>query len=207
MLIGACTSKERLPASLYEMKSRYRAHHKHDFENNSGFNSSLNNASSMFDSLRFSNGENCEGEWNGSIKFKQMQSSTSDDRKSCLSVKGTQRTNSVKRSKTSSRKNASLIYMRKTYLQRRQVCKIFVFISGLFGISWAPIHVLNLLFEFKYDFNETKSYNNVYYYALLFGHINSIANPLCYTLLCKKFKKCFSRAQETKRYHFHYVFK
>jgi hypothetical protein len=25
--------------------------------------------------------------------------------------------------------------------------------------------------------------------------------------LCKKFKKCFSRAQETKRYHFHYVFK
>ena len=75
--------------------------------------------------------------------------------------------------------------------QRRKICKMFVLISALFGLSWAPMHVINLLIELNVFNDSLKQFNVSYYYALWFGHLNSIINPLCYALCCKKFKQCF----------------
>jgi hypothetical protein len=82
-------------------------------------------------------------------------------------------------------------FWERRFQQRRKICKMFVLISALFGISWAPTNVINLLIELNLYNENMNNFNLWYYYALWFGHLNSIINPLCYALCCKKFKQCF----------------
>jgi hypothetical protein len=82
-------------------------------------------------------------------------------------------------------------FLETRFQQRRKICKMFVLISGLFGISWAPMHIINFIIEI--DGNNMKYLNVFYYYALWFGHLNSILNPLCYALCCKKFRQCYNK--------------
>lgn len=87
---------------------------------------------------------------------------------------------------------------RKRFQQRRKICKMFILISALFGVSWLPFHIINLLIELEL-YNDNLTYLNViYYYSLWFGHLNSIINPLCYALCCKKFKQCFRNKNNKK---------
>jgi hypothetical protein len=93
---------------------------------------------------------------------------------------------------SASYKNSYLINCRKRFEQRRSICKMFVLISALFGMSWLPVHVINYLIEFNYDLDNM---DLIYYYALFLGHLNSVINPICYTLMCDKFKQCFRKKQ------------
>ena len=85
-------------------------------------------------------------------------------------------------------------FWKTRYHQRRKICKMFVLISGMFGISWAPMHIINFIIELDIYNNLNIKYLNIfYYYALWFGHLNSILNPLCYALCCKKFQQCYNK--------------
>ena len=78
-------------------------------------------------------------------------------------------------------------YQRAMFRQKKTT-KAFLFMSMFFIISWSPLHLLNLIFYINEQLYESQVLHTVYYYFLWFGHVNSVLNPLFYTLFCKKFK-------------------
>lgn len=74
--------------------------------------------------------------------------------------------------------------------ERRRAACILLLLAFVFAVCWLPYHVLALKDDLSNNSNVEKSLHwQMKEYLLLLGHVNSMLNPIIYSILSKKFRK------------------
>ncbi|XP_072269165.1 adenosine receptor A3-like [Pyxicephalus adspersus] len=85
-----------------------------------------------------------------------------------------------------------------TYGKEHKTTTFLFLIMGLFAFCWLPISVLNCITYFHPPVVQSSIFQPFLYLSILLSHLNSIMNPIIYTMKIRKFK--YTIINITRRY-------
>ncbi|XP_018415253.1 PREDICTED: adenosine receptor A3-like [Nanorana parkeri] len=83
-----------------------------------------------------------------------------------------------------------------SYVKEHKTTSFLFLIMGLFAICWLPISILNCVTYFYPPVVQSGAFQPILFLSILLSHLNSVMNPIIYTLKIKKFKRAEEEARQ-----------
>ncbi|XP_056414237.1 adenosine receptor A3-like [Hyla sarda] len=90
------------------------------------------------------------------------------------------------------RQCVSNLHLNKSnYSKDYKITISLVIVMSMYALCWLPISILNCITYFYPNVVQTKGFVPALYLSILLSHLNSVINPIIYSLKIKKFKYTF----------------
>lgn len=86
---------------------------------------------------------------------------------------------------------SSLHLHKSNYVKEHKITTLLVIVMGLFSLCWLPLSILNCISYFYPNVVQTNEFQPALYLSIVLSHLNSVINPIIYSLKIKKFKYTF----------------
>ncbi|XP_031552518.1 galanin receptor type 1-like [Actinia tenebrosa] len=77
--------------------------------------------------------------------------------------------------------------------QSKQVTNLAITIITVFALSWAPVHIIHMIFIFKWNWSLPCDMDKVWFGAFFLGWMNSLGNPVVHFIFCKNYQRCVKK--------------
>lgn len=77
--------------------------------------------------------------------------------------------------------------------QSKQVTNLAITIIIVFAISWAPVHIIHMIFIFKWNWSLPCGMEKIWFGAFFVGWMNSLENPAVHFIFCKHYQRCVKK--------------
>lgn len=82
---------------------------------------------------------------------------------------------------------------RRAIDQSKQVTILAITIIIVFALSWAPVHILHMIFIFQWDWMLPCALEKIWFGAFFVGWMNSLGNPVVHFIFCKRYQRCVKK--------------